>query len=48
MAALNVRSALPDDTESDKITSEYKDGILTVHLPKCPNAKPSAHVVPVE
>lgn len=40
--------ALPEDTESDKITSEYKDGILRVHLPKNPNAKPSAHVVPVE
>ena len=39
---------LPEDTEADKITSDYKDGILRVHLPKNPNAKPSAHTVPVE
>ncbi len=38
---------LPDDTDSDKITSEYKDGILTVHLPKNPVAKPTAHAIPV-
>jgi HSP20 family protein len=38
---------MPDDTESDKITSEYKDGILTVHLPKNPVAKPSAHAIPI-
>jgi HSP20 family protein len=38
---------MPDDTDADKITSEYKDGILTVHLPKSPVTKPSAHAIPV-
>ncbi|MDP3849469.1 MAG: Hsp20/alpha crystallin family protein [Luteolibacter sp.] len=39
--------SLPEETDSDKITSDYKDGILTVHLPKNPNAKPRAHAIPV-
>ncbi len=39
--------SLPDETDADKITSEYKDGILTVHLPKNPNAKPASHAIPV-
>ena len=38
---------LPDQADPDKITSEYKDGILTVHLPKNPAAKPTAHQIPV-
>jgi HSP20 family protein len=43
-----VRSfSLPDQTDSEHITSEYKDGILTVHLPKNPAAKPAAHAIPV-
>ncbi|MEX1116130.1 MAG: Hsp20/alpha crystallin family protein [Akkermansiaceae bacterium] len=39
--------SLPDETDSEKVTSEYKDGILTVHLPKNPNVKPASHVIPV-
>jgi len=39
--------SLPDEADADKITSEYKDGILTVHLPKNPAAKPAAHQIPV-
>lgn len=39
---------LPDQADADKITSEYKDGILTVHLPKNPKAKPAAHQIPVQ
>lgn len=39
--------SLPDETDADKITSEYKDGILTVHLPKNPNMKPASHLIPV-
>lgn len=39
--------SLPDQADADKITSEYKDGILTVHLPKNPSVKPSAHQIPV-
>lgn len=38
---------MPDDTDADKITSEYKDGILSVHLPKNPVAKPTTHAIPV-
>jgi len=39
--------SLPDQADADKITSEYKDGILTVHLPKNPAVKPAAHQIPV-
>jgi HSP20 family protein len=30
---------LPDEADPDKITSEYKEGVLTIHLPKSPNVK---------
>jgi HSP20 family protein len=39
--------SLPDEADAAKITSEYKDGILTVHLPKNPAVKPAAHQIPV-
>ena len=39
--------SLPDDADTDKITSEYKDGVLTVHLPKNPSVKPAVHQIPV-
>lgn len=38
---------IPDQADPAKVTSEYKDGILTVHLPKNPAAKPAAHQIPV-
>lgn len=38
---------LPEATEGSKISSEFKDGVLTVHLPKNPNAKPKAIEVKV-
>jgi HSP20 family protein len=38
---------LPDETDAEHITSEFKDGILTVHLPKNPAAKSRTHAVPV-
>ncbi len=38
---------LPEQTDPKKITSEYKDGILTVHLPKNPDAKPATQRIPV-
>jgi HSP20 family protein len=31
---------VPEDADANKITSEFKDGVLTVHLPKAPTAKP--------
>jgi HSP20 family protein len=39
---------LPDEADAEKITSEYKDGLLTVHLPKNPAAKPTEHQIPVQ
>jgi HSP20 family protein len=39
---------LPNAVDADKITSEYKDGILTVHVPKNPKAKSSAHEITVQ
>jgi len=39
--------SLPDEADTDQITSEYKQGILTVHLPKNPGVKPAAHQIPV-
>ena len=38
---------LPEGTEVGKITSEFKEGMLTVHLPKNPEAKPKAVEVKV-
>jgi HSP20 family protein len=40
--------SLPDQADADKITSEYKDGILTVHLPKNPSVKPATHQITVQ
>jgi HSP20 family protein len=40
--------ALPERTTAEGITSEFKEGVLTVHLPKKPEAKPKAVEVKVE
>ena len=40
--------SLPDEADAGKITSEYKDGVLTVHLPKNPVTKPAVHQIPVQ
>ena len=40
--------SLPDEADAAKITSEYKDGVLTVHLPKNPSVKPTPHLIPVQ
>ena len=38
-----VRSfALPEDADGSKVTADYKDGLLHVHLPKSQKAKPKA------
>ncbi|KAB2660678.1 MAG: Hsp20/alpha crystallin family protein [Verrucomicrobia bacterium] len=34
--------SLPDATDATRIASEFKDGMLTVHLPKNPNGKSKA------
>lgn len=39
---------LPDDADATKITSEFKDGVLKVHLPKNPTAKPKAIEVKIQ
>lgn len=39
--------SLPDEADAEQITSEYKQGVLTIHLPKSPGVKPAAHQIPV-
>jgi HSP20 family protein len=39
---------LPEASDAGKINSEFKDGVLTVHLPKNPNAKPKAIEIKVQ
>lgn len=34
------RLTVPADVERDKVVADYKDGVLAVHLPKAPTAKP--------
>lgn len=33
---------LPEDADGSKVTAEYKDGLLKVHLPKSEKAKPKS------
>lgn len=33
---------LPEDADGAKVNAEYKEGVLTVHLPKSAKAKPKA------
>jgi HSP20 family protein len=43
-----IRSfTLPEDADGTKVTAEYKDGMLKVHLPKSEKAKPKAIEVKV-
>lgn len=39
---------LPDDANGAKVSAEFKDGVLRVHLPKTPVAKPKAIEVKVD
>jgi HSP20 family protein len=34
------RLAMPTDVDQQKVAAEFKDGVLNVHLPKSPVAKP--------
>lgn len=36
------RLALPADVDTKKIAAEFKDGVLQVHLPKSPAARPQS------
>ncbi len=43
-----VRSfTLPEDADGTKVSAEYKDGVLRIHLPKSEKAKPKAIEVKV-
>lgn len=39
--------SLPEETKSDKVNAEFKDGVLQIHLAKEKAAKPGAHTVTV-
>jgi HSP20 family protein len=39
---------LPDEADPDKISSEYKEDVLTIHLPKNLNVKTKARQIAVE
>ena len=41
------RLAVPTDVDQQKVAAEFKDGVLSVHLPKSPAAKPRAVEVQV-
>jgi HSP20 family protein len=34
--------SLPDDVDAGKVSAHFKDGVLKVHLPKSPNARPKS------
>ena len=39
--------ALPEGADGEKVSADYKEGVLTVHLPKTETAKPKAIEVKV-
>jgi HSP20 family protein len=39
--------SLPEDADGSKVSADYKDGMLKVHLPKSERAKPKAIEVKV-
>ncbi|HXH85269.1 MAG TPA: Hsp20/alpha crystallin family protein, partial [Nitrospira sp.] len=38
---------LPEDADSSKVSAEYKDGLLKVHIPKSEKAKPKTTEVKI-
>ena len=41
------RFALPTGVEAGKVSADFKEGVLNVHVPKAPNGKPKAITVSV-
>ena len=41
------RFALPTEVDATKVSAEFKEGVLSVHLPKSPPGKPKAIAVEV-
>jgi HSP20 family protein len=41
------RFALPTEVDAAKVSAEFKEGVLNVHLPKSPNGKPKSFAVKV-
>lgn len=41
------RFALPTEVDARRVSAEFKEGVLNVHLPKAPNGKPKAIAVKV-
>jgi HSP20 family protein len=39
--------SIPEDAEEDKVSAEYKEGVLKVHLPKNPKSKTKSREVRV-
>jgi len=42
------RFALPSEIDAGKLSADFKDGVLNVHLPKSPETKPKAVAVNVQ
>lgn len=40
--------ALPEDADEKGITAKYKNGVLSVEIPKLPVVKPEARTIPVK
>ena len=39
--------ALPEEVDAEKVTASYRQGVLTVTLPKVPEAKPEVRTIPI-
>lgn len=39
---------LPAEIDADKVTASYRQGVLTVTLPKRPEAKPEVRTIPIK
>ena len=41
------RSFYIDNIDETKCTADYKDGVLTVHMPKLTEARPTGHTIAI-